>query len=114
LQRASGHEGVVVWVDTCPGQSGMLVTGGLDGTVRIWVDVNEDDDVVDGLKIEQENGVGGFDQDDGDVDMHQVEVENGGYDDTPRDEMSIDGRRTPERDAGELESGALDSDGMEI
>jgi COMPASS component SWD3 len=111
LQRARGHEGVVVWVDTCPGRPGTLVSGGLDGTVRIWVNVEDED--VDGVKTEQENGVAAFDRDDGDVDMHEVKVENGASDDdTPGDEMSVDGRRTPEREAEQPVNG-LNSDEME-
>ena len=35
LQRMAGHEGVVLGVDTCK-QDGLLVSGGLDKTVRIW------------------------------------------------------------------------------
>jgi COMPASS component SWD3 len=102
VQRISGHEGVVCWVDTCPGPSGTIVSGGLDGTVRIWVDVNEDEEGVgglNGLKIEQENG--------DDVDMDGVKVEPGdgdgvpGYDDTPRDDMSVIGEGIPERDVEE-------------
>jgi COMPASS component SWD3 len=42
VQKVSGHEGVVLWVDTSPSVSGKVVSGGLDGTVRIWVDLNED------------------------------------------------------------------------
>ncbi|RFU31308.1 hypothetical protein B7463_g5038, partial [Scytalidium lignicola] len=43
IQRVSGHEGVVCWVDTSPGPGGTVVSGGLDGTVRVWVDVPEED-----------------------------------------------------------------------
>lgn len=35
LQKMAGHEGVVLGVDTCK-QDGLLVSGGLDKTVRIW------------------------------------------------------------------------------
>jgi COMPASS component SWD3 len=97
VQRVSGHEGVVCWVDTSPSISGTIVSGGLDGTVRIWVDVNEDDEVADGLKVKQENGGIGFDHDD-DVAMDGVKVENDDAEygnDTPRDQ-SVDGERTPE------------------
>lgn len=88
VQRVSGHEGVVCWVDTCPGRSGMIASGGLDGTVRIWVDT-ENDLGVDGLNLEDEednnfghrNGVG-------------IKDENGedDYNDTPMDDMD-GGRR---------------------
>ena len=97
VQRVSGHEGAVCWVDTWPGSNGTIVSGGLDGTVRIWVDVNEDEEGVgglNGLKIEQENS--------DDVDMDGVKVEPGDgdgvprYDDTPRDDMSVNGDRTPQ------------------
>lgn len=42
IQKAGGHEGVVCWVDTSPHPNGAVVSGGMDGTVRIWVDVDED------------------------------------------------------------------------
>ncbi|KAL5320452.1 hypothetical protein ACEPPN_011257 [Leptodophora sp. 'Broadleaf-Isolate-01'] len=84
VQKVSGHEGVVCWVDTSPQPNGPVVSGGLDGTVRIWVDVNEDDEEiggVNGLKLEPEDG------------SENVKMENGaGFDDTPRDDASDDGR----------------------
>ncbi|KAH8814926.1 prolyl oligopeptidase-like protein [Xylogone sp. PMI_703] len=43
IQRVSGHQGVVCWVDTSPGPGGTVVSGGLDGTVRVWVDITEED-----------------------------------------------------------------------
>ncbi|RDW78038.1 WD40 repeat-like protein [Coleophoma crateriformis] len=42
VQRVSGHDGVVFWVDSCP-MTGLVVSGGMDGTVRIWIDTYEDD-----------------------------------------------------------------------
>lgn len=59
VQRVTGHEGVVLWVDTSPGPSGILVSGGLDGTVRIWVDTNEPEhniDVIAEMKREEDFG----------------------------------------------------------
>jgi len=81
IQRAGGHDGVVCWVDTCPGDRAMIVSGGLDGTVRIWLDVNEDDE-VDRFRVKQENGEDGFDHanDDTDVDHVKVEQDHGDYD----------------------------------
>ena len=83
VQKVGGHEGVVCWVDTSPQPNGPVVSGGLDGTVRIWVDVNGDDDEVggvNGLKLEPEDG-------------ENVKMGNGaGFDDTPRDDASADGR----------------------
>lgn len=35
LQRMEGHEGVVLGLDTLPGES-LLVSGGLDRTIRVW------------------------------------------------------------------------------
>jgi COMPASS component SWD3 len=94
IQKASGHEGVVCWADTCPGTVGKVASGGLDGTVRIWVDVNEDEEGsggINGLKLEEE-----------DESMADVKVENGAQrfdDDTPRDDdASMDGTRTPKTD----------------
>ncbi|PMD18079.1 prolyl oligopeptidase-like protein [Hyaloscypha hepaticicola] len=73
VQKVSGHEGVVLWVDTCPGVSGKVVSGGLDGTVRIWVDVNEDQESngVNGVKAEQVDADATEDEH-----MEDVKVEN--------------------------------------
>ena len=35
LQRIDGHEGVVLGVDTCS-KAGIMVSGGIDKTVRVW------------------------------------------------------------------------------
>ncbi|PBP18398.1 WD repeat domain 5B [Diplocarpon rosae] len=58
IQKVNGHDGVVCWVDTSPHPNGPVVSGGLDGIVRIWVDVNEDDEEIDrieGLELGQED-----------------------------------------------------------
>lgn len=90
VQTVCGHEGVVCWVDTCPGASGTVVSGGLDGTVRIWVDVNEDEDGMNGMKDEREEGDSGDVREDGiDEHMEDAHVENGDVNDTPR-EASVD------------------------
>jgi COMPASS component SWD3 len=119
LQRVSGHDGVVMWVDTCPGQSGKLVSGGLDGTVRIWVDVNEDD-YVHGLRAEHENGVNlpghddHDDEDDQDADMIGVKAENGSYGDDAQEEgMSVDTGRASTQDAEDSTAVGTVLDGME-
>jgi COMPASS component SWD3 len=101
VQTVSGHDGVVCWVDTSPGRSGSgtVVSGGLDGTVRIWVDVHEDrDNLVNGLKFD--SGADTFPHDDVDMDMEmvgvKVEREDAGYGhDTPRHEMSDNEERSP-------------------
>lgn len=36
LQRVEGHEGVVLGVDTWEGENGLVVSCGLDKTVRVW------------------------------------------------------------------------------
>jgi COMPASS component SWD3 len=92
VQRVGGHEGVVCWVDTCPGRNGTIASGGLDGTVRIWVDV-ENDLGVDNLNLEDEEQNGYARRDSVAADMVGVKIENGedGYNDTPRDDMSVDG-----------------------
>lgn len=47
LQREGGHEGVVLGVDTW-GPGSLVVSGGTDRTVRVWVrEENEDEDGVD-------------------------------------------------------------------
>ncbi|KAG9241708.1 prolyl oligopeptidase-like protein [Calycina marina] len=59
VQRDIGHKGVVCWVDTSPTQRGTLVSGGLDGTVSIWVDVNEPEHALNGIsKVKQEESTG--------------------------------------------------------
>ena len=49
LQSMAGHDGVVLGVDTCK-QDGLLVSGGLDKTVRIW---ERDDGVGEGKEKEE-------------------------------------------------------------
>ena len=114
VQRVSGHKGAVCWVDTCPGTIGTIVSGGLDGTVRIWVDANEDEESVggfNGLNIEQEIG--------DDVDMDGVKVEpveaDGvlGYDDVPRDQMSVNGGGSPDPDVSEATDASPTPDRMD-
>jgi COMPASS component SWD3 len=93
IQKVSGHEGVVCWVDTSSAKPGTIVSGGLDGTVRIWVDVNEDEDGVgdmNGLKLEQGDGID-------DVMRDDVAGNGAGFEDTPR-ETSVDVERSPEQD----------------
>lgn len=51
LQRLEGHEGVVLGVDTHP-DSSLLVSGGLDCTVRVWL---RDDVDADDLEATEEN-----------------------------------------------------------
>ena len=50
LQRLSGHEGVVLGIDSLSGQD-LLVSGGLDRTVRIWEAIESDD-----IKTEDNEG----------------------------------------------------------
>lgn len=82
--RVSGHDGVVSWVDTCAKKPGCLISGGLDGTVRIWMDEPEEDNEegVNGLKLEPND-------DDMDDVMRDGDEENGArFDDTPRERSS--------------------------
>ncbi|RDL34776.1 WD40 repeat-like protein [Venustampulla echinocandica] len=112
VQRVTGHEGVVCWIDTCPGASGTIASGGLDGTVRIWVDV-PDEDGIDRLKLEDEIAENGYTNAD-DVGMDRLKVEenadDGNNSDTPWDDMSIDGHRNPEREAERLNPDGMDED----
>lgn len=92
VQRVSGHEGVVCWVDTCPGATGTVASGGLDGTVRIWVDVGDEETIAD-LKLDDEPVQNGYSHEGVDNEMTDMKLENGvgGYEnDTPRDDMSVD------------------------
>lgn len=95
-QRVSNaHEGVICWVDTTSGSNPAVVSGGLDGTVKIWVNMLEDEQVngINGLKSEREDGM--------DADMVDVKIEErDGYDDTPRDDRSLDGRRSRDENHG--------------
>jgi COMPASS component SWD3 len=105
VQRVSGHEGVVLWVDTCPGTTGMIASGGLDGTVRVWVDT-ENEETIGALKLEDdtlENGYAHHGSHDGvnDDGMGGGNFENGAYGfehDTPRDDMSIGGGRSSDKE----------------
>ena len=85
------------------------MSGGLDGTVRIWVDVDDDDDGVggmNGLKIENENG-----EADVDIDMVKVERDDDDYDEA---RMNGDGaEQSPERDLSRRRSSQRSPDRME-
>ena len=71
-QRVDGHDGVVCWVDTSPGPNRLVVSGGMDGTVRIWAN----GDAGGGMNgVEQEIGDGD------DMEMDQGDDANG-YGDT--------------------------------
>ena len=50
LQRLDGHDGVALWVETHP-YLDMIVSGGLDTKVKIWVN---DDDVKDEAAADEE------------------------------------------------------------
>lgn len=109
-QRVSGHEGVVCWVDAAPGPGGMVASGGMDGTVRMWVNVDEDNQGVrgiNGLKLEHEGGL----VDEGD-DMDMVKEEDGAaFDDTHMDGTVVAG--SPERDLGHSPNGHRSPDRMD-
>lgn len=94
VQKVSGHEGVVLWADTCPDGSGKVVSGGLDGTVRIWVDVNEDevDSGTNGVEAELIDADATEDEQ-----MEEVKVENGDEQDI-QSEASVDREATRERE----------------
>ncbi|KAK4697792.1 COMPASS component SWD3, partial [Lecanoromycetidae sp. Uapishka_2] len=63
LQRMEAHDGVVMGVDTWP-DGGLMVSGGIDKTVRIWErdegvkedsdKVEDEEEAVDGIKDEEE------------------------------------------------------------
>ena len=106
VQRVTGHEGVVLWVDTCPETPGTIASGGLDGTVRIWVDV-EHEETIGALNLEDENAIEShYDNQENEVDMggvrtDEVKFENGAYEfehDTPKEDMSIDGDRSSDKE----------------
>lgn len=128
IQKVQGHEGVVCWVDTAPGSKGAVVSAGLDGTVRIWVDVGDqgeddstrlrdlhldsrerhDDDARDEHRIKEEHQVKDEPQEDEDMNGYQDEERYGDRgeerrsrrysNDTPGDDMSIDRERSRERE----------------
>jgi len=90
IQRLNGHEGVVCWVDYCP-MTGKIASGGLDGTVRIWVDER------DGGRVNGTNGI----LPDGDERMNEdmVDIKDerdiGSGDDTPREGSHVNPGRSP-------------------
>lgn len=116
IQKVHGHEGVVCWVDTAPGPNGAIVSAGLDGTVRIWVDVGDEDGSprLDNLHLESQdtNHVKqemGEDEDMGDYkneERDDRDEERRRYsDDTPRDDMSVDRERSRDREIeGQIEA----------
>ena len=77
-QRASGHEGVVCWVDI---SGGVVASGGMDGTVRMWMDVDGNNNTLGGIdesRFEHGNGVtNGGDE----SDMVKMEMGEGYSDD---------------------------------
>ena len=88
LQRMAGHEDVVLGVDTCK-QDGLLVSGGLDSTVRIW----ERDDGIGEKKenevVKQEEVVANGAVEDGDEVMANGEVHDHTVNGDP-DAMDLD------------------------
>jgi COMPASS component SWD3 len=90
VQRASGHEGTVCWVDTLSGPTCMIASGGLDGTVRIWVDVPEDGQIT--TRVNQFENRRDEDMLDA-KDEHDASYEN----DTPRDGTRVDGEQFLDR-----------------
>ncbi|KAK6606706.1 hypothetical protein ACHAPC_006990 [Botrytis cinerea] len=116
IQKVHGHEGVVCWVDTAPGPNGAIVSAGLDGTVRIWVDVGDEDGSprLDNLHLESQdkNHVKqemGEDEDMGDYkneERDDRDEERRRYsNDTPRDDMSVDRERSRDREIeGQIEA----------
>ncbi|EAW06538.1 WD40 repeat domain-containing protein [Aspergillus clavatus NRRL 1] len=71
LQRLEGHSGVVLGVDTCTlGEQRLMVSCGLDGTVRVWEEVDEG---------AEEHGQGGADND-VTVDVNPGDVDNAAKD----------------------------------
>ncbi|RAL64657.1 hypothetical protein DID88_001690 [Monilinia fructigena] len=128
IQKVHGHDGVVCWVDTAPGPNGAVVSAGLDGTVRIWIDVGDEDGSANlhNLHLESQNrhdikDENGEEAEEEDVEMNtyrEAEDEDQEEDrrrrryshsnDTSRDDMSIDRERSREkrRYRSESESGS--------
>jgi COMPASS component SWD3 len=106
VQRVNGHDGVVCWVDTFP-PSGTIVSGGLDGTVRIWVDVQ--DDQVDTLHVKREPA---FDQEDLDLEMGGVKIDSDepDYGDDVLGGGSADGRQISEPADGDPHPDKMEED----
>lgn len=73
LQKETGHEGVVLGVDICD-QESLVVSCGLDKTVRVW---EKNDGNSDGEEfIDGENDGGGHEEDvDGTEDYHEGDLE---------------------------------------
>lgn len=105
VQRVKAHEGVVCWVDTCSARPGTLVSAGLDGTVRIWIDNEEDYELGQAaheLKLEPE-----------DVDhmlMDAVAKDGKRFDDTPRENSLEEDESSARPEAGQLDTHADEMD----
>jgi len=98
VQRVSGHQGPVCWVDTYSGSDGSkVVSGGLDGTVSIWINVDEDED--------EDRTLGGMDA---------LNIERQAEYDEPMDDIKreeVDGYNDTQREASEKPSpGVMDQD----
>jgi len=89
VSRVSGHDGVVCWVDTSPKKPGYLISAGLDGTVRIWMDEPENghENGINGLKLEPNDDLD-------EVMLNGVEEHGARFDDTPK-ERSVNGTGSP-------------------
>ncbi|RHZ57930.1 WD40 repeat domain-containing protein [Aspergillus thermomutatus] len=101
LQRLEGHNGVVLGVDTCIlGEQRLMVSCGLDGTVRVWEEVEEaaESDEVD-VKAE----VNGEDAGDG------GNAENGVVADEAVNDLPVEA--TPQTDEGDGTDENKDQDG---
>jgi COMPASS component SWD3 len=102
VQRVTGHEGAVCWVDHCT-VTGKIASGGLDGTVRMWIP-----GPVEG-RVNGTSGIhtGGDER----ADEYMMDLKDGldaGFgDDTPRDGRHMDIERSSEQ------RGVVDDDFME-
>jgi COMPASS component SWD3 len=71
LQRLEGHNGVVLGVDTCNlGEQRLMVSCGLDGTVRVWEEVEEKEEAAesDDVAVKAEVNGDGDNADHGHID----------------------------------------------
>ncbi|GIC88272.1 WD40 repeat domain-containing protein [Aspergillus udagawae] len=113
LQRLEGHNGVVLGVDTCSlGEKRLMASCGLDGTLRVWEEVEEKEEAAesDDAAVKAEvNGDG--DNADGADDGGIDKAENGIVADEAVNGLKVEVEPTPQPEEGDGPDETKDQDG---
>ncbi|GFF38664.1 WD repeat-containing protein 5 [Aspergillus udagawae] len=113
LQRLEGHNGVVLGVDTCSlGEKRLMASCGLDGTLRVWEEVEEKEEAAesDDTAVKAEvNGDG--DNADGADDGGIDKAENGIVADEAVNGLKVEVEPTPQPEEGDGPDETKDQDG---